>query len=326
MAPRVDVVALGNPPTPEQLGYPLINSPVDAGTARPSDGAGFLGENDAVLLNRICNGTIERIERNRGGSTISFRVWFEGGTRGLFKPQQRADVANYRAELAAYRLSRALRLPRVPPACGRRVDRARLQSVADASGDAAFSDRVMHELLGRDDSVPGAMIYWIPGPLENVPDTTRWAELTDGSRALAPSETDLAADLSRLIVFDFVTDNVDRWSGGNILRQHLGNHEPGPMLFMDNGAAFSVGPDNMGARPRDQLDRLDHVQRFSRSLIESLRSLSAETLRNEMAQDPLGPVLAEAQITALLARRDAVLHHVQEAARTHDDASVMVFP
>ncbi|MBK6536118.1 MAG: hypothetical protein IPF99_43255 [Deltaproteobacteria bacterium] len=181
-------------------------------------GRGFLGGDDAAQLARLCNAPIARIERNRGGSTLSFRVWLTGGQRALFKPQQRAEVANYRAELAAYRLGRLLDLHRTPPACGRLVPRETLQRAADASGDTAFSQRVMTELLGRAEAVPGAMLLWVPGSLEPVPGVERYAQLLDITRTLPPSDVSLAAELSALLLFDFLEDNVDRWSGGNILR------------------------------------------------------------------------------------------------------------
>jgi hypothetical protein len=159
-----------------------------------------------------------------------------------------------------------------------------------------------------------------------VPGNDRWPALLDLAQPLAPSDADLAADLSRLILFDFVTDNVDRWSGGNVLRQHLGGQDPSAMLFMDNGASFSVGAGNMGARPRDQADRLAHVQRFPRAFVASLRALTADTIRNAMHEDPLGTLLGENQITAILARRDAVIRHVDEMVAAHGENTVMVFP
>jgi hypothetical protein len=303
-------------------------TPAPPSTPEPAgDGsAGFLGGNDRALFRRVCDGTVERIERNRGGSTISFRVWFEGGARGLFKPQQTADVANFRAELAAYRLSQLLGLHRVPPACGRRMPRARLQQIADRSGDAAFSERVMRELLGRGDEVPGAMLYWVPGPLENVPGTARWQALLDPEQPLAEEDTELAADLARLVIFDFVTDNVDRWSGGNILRQHLPRQEPGPMLFMDNGAAFSVGTGGLGARPREQAERLARVGRLPRGLLTALRALTAESLAAAMREDPLGSALGPQQIQAVLTRRDRVLQHAEALVQARGEAAAMPFP
>lgn len=290
-------------------------------------GRGFLGGDDAAQLARLCRAPIERIERNRGGSTLSFRVWLTGGQRALFKPQQRAEVANYRAELAAYRLGRLLELHRTPPACGRLMPRETLQRAADASGDTAFSQRVMTELLGRAEEVPGAMMYWVPGALEPVPGVERYAELLDIARPLLPPDVSLAAELSALLLFDFLEDNVDRWSGGNILRQRAPAAEaPLPMLFMDNGASFSAINGGLGARPSDQAARLDHVQRFSPSLLRALRGLTAQSLQGAMAEDPLGPCLSEAQIAAVLTRRDRIVAHADEVAAAHPQGGVFAFP
>ena len=290
-------------------------------------GRGFLGMDDGAQLARLCRAPIERIERNRGGSTLSFRVWLTGGQRALFKPQQRAEVANFRAELAAYRLGRLLDLHRTPPACGRLVPREMLQRAADASGDTAFSQRVMTELLGRAEEVPGAMLLWVPGSLEPVPGVERYAQLLDIGRPLAPADVSLAAELSALLLFDFLEDNVDRWSGGNILRPRAAPGEPpSPMLFMDNGASFSALNGGLGARPSDQAARLDHVQRFSPSLLRALRGLSAPSLQSAMAEDPLGPCLSEAQIQAVLTRRDRIIAHADEVAAAHPQSDVFAFP
>ena len=309
-----------------RLGPPVPRPPAaDAGAA--THGRGFLGPDDAAALARLCRAPIERVERNRGGSTLSFRVWLAGGHRALFKPQQRAEVANFRAELAAYRLGRLLDLHRTPPACGRLVPRELLQRAADGSGDAAFSQRVMTELLGRAEEVPGAMLLWVPGALEPVPGVERYAQLLDVSRPLPPADVSLAAELSALLLFDFVEDNVDRWSGGNILRPRAAPGEPAaPMLFMDNGASFSALNGGLGARPSDQAARLDHVQRFSPSLLRSLRALTAESLQAAVAEDPLGPCLSAAQIQAVLARRDRVLAHADEVAAAHPQGDVFAFP
>ncbi|MEZ4404883.1 MAG: hypothetical protein R3A52_00115 [Polyangiales bacterium] len=302
---------------------PSLPAHADAG-ARPRPTRGFLGGDDAATLRRLCDAPVERIERNRGGSTVSFRVWFAGGERALFKPQQRADVANYRAELSAYRLSRLLGLDRVPPACGRLLPRATLQRAADLSGDAEFSQRVLTELLGRGDDVPGAMIDWVPGSLEPVPRADRYRELLDGSQPLAPEDATLAADLSALVLFDFITDNVDRWSGGNVLRQRAAaGAPPNPVLFMDNGASFSALHDGMGARPNDQAARLASVRRFSPRLVRRLRDLTEASLREAVGADPLGATLSDAQVRAVLARRDRVIAHVEAVTA---DAGGYVFP
>jgi hypothetical protein len=288
---------------------------------------GFLGLDDEATLARICNGTFARVERNRGGSTVSFKVRFENNQKALFKPQQRAEVANYRAELAAYRMSRLLGIHRVPPACGRVVPRATLQRAGDASGDEAFSRRVMTELLGRAEAIPGAVLYWVPGALEPVPGAETYAALLDPAQPLDPAQEGVAADLSTLILFDFLNDNVDRWSGGNILRQRAeGANPPGPMLYMDNGASFSAIHEGRGARPEEQARRLAAVGRFSRSFVASLRALTRESIRAAVAADPLGPCLSDAQIDAVLTRRDLIVARVDAVVRERTEAVALPFP
>lgn len=286
----------------------------------------FLGVDERVILRRLCNGEVTRMQRNTGGSTLSFRVWFADGGRGLFKPQQSNSVANFRAEIAAYRMSRYLGMHRAPPACGRTMPRAMLQRTADSTGDVAFSERVMREILGRGELVPGAMIYWVPGGLENVPGSERYPDLLDTSKPLPEGDRALASDLSALILTDFINDNIDRWSGGNILRQRSSPQNPAPqMLFMDNGAAFTIGRDNLGARPADQAQRLARVTRVSRSLVARLRAMNAESLGREMRLDPLGSPVGDNGLAAILTRRDRVIAHVDALISARGEASVYAF-
>lgn len=305
------------------------SAPVDAAAGEIAGATGatsFLGVDERVILRRLCNGEVTRMQRNTGGSTLSFRVWFADGGRGLFKPQQSNSVANFRAEIAAYRMSRYLGMHRAPPACGRTMPRAMLQRTADSTGDVAFSERVMREILGRGELVPGAMIYWVPGGLENVPGSERYPDLLDTSKPLPEGDRVLASDLSALLVTDFINDNIDRWSGGNILRQRSSPQNPAPqMLFMDNGAAFTIGRDNLGARPADQAQRLARVTRFSRSLVTRLRAMNAESLGREMRLDPLGSPVGDNGIAAILTRRDRVIAHVDAMIAARGEAAVYAF-
>jgi hypothetical protein len=316
---------------------PSAQPEADAGASASDDGGAgeiagatgatsFLGVDERVILRRLCNGEVTRMQRNTGGSTLSFRVWFADGGRGLFKPQQTNSVANFRAEIAAYRMSRHLGLHRAPPACGRTILRSMLQRTADATGDMAFSTRVMREILGRGELVPGAMIYWVPGGLENVPGSERYPDLLDTTKPLPEQDRALARDLSALLLVDFINDNIDRWSGGNILRQRTTAQNPSPqMLFMDNGAAFTIGRDNLGARPSDQAQRLARVTRVSRSLVARLRAMSAESLGREMRLDPLGSPVGDNGLAAILTRRDRVIQHVDALITARGEAAVYAF-
>ena len=72
--------------------------------------------------------------------------------------------------------------------CGAGRDGATAKSIADASGDPVFSQRVMTELIGRGDVVPGAVLYWVPGQLEPVPGNVRPTQLLDRALALKPED------------------------------------------------------------------------------------------------------------------------------------------
>lgn len=325
-----DAVALEAPAPAQDATTPDAALSEDGST--PSDIAGatgqtsFLGVDERVILRRLCNAEVTRMQRNTGGSTLSFRVWFADGGRGLFKPQQTNSVANFRAEIAAYRMSRYLGMHRAPPACGRSMPRATLQRTADSTGDVAFSERVMREILGRGETVPGAMIYWVPGGLENVPGSERYPDLLDTTKPLPDADRVLARDLSALLLFDFVNDNIDRWSGGNILRQRTTAQNPTPqMLFMDNGAAFTIGRDNLGARPADQAQRLTRVTRVSRSLVARLRAMNADSLGREMRLDPLGSPVGDNGLAAILARRDRLMQHIDALVAARGESAVYAF-
>ncbi|MFO0711990.1 MAG: hypothetical protein U0353_19230 [Sandaracinus sp.] len=113
-----------------------------------------------------------------------------------------------------------------------------------------------------------------------------------------------AAELSTLIVFDFLTHNADRWGGGYTNVRTRG--EAGPIVYLDNAAGFS--------RRRARLSTLDvrlaYVQRFERGFVRRLRRLDVEDLRARLATDPLAPILEDEQLEHLAQRRDAVLTHV----------------
>ena len=72
----------------------------------------------------------------------------------------------------------------------------------------------------------------------------------------------MAAQLSTLVVFDFLTSNPDRYSGGNMKMSPDGKQ----LFFMDNTMSFYVDGDGY-EKNRDVLFR---TQRFSRSLYEAL--------------------------------------------------------
>src|SRR4030095_4604252 len=67
-------------------------------------------------------------------------------------------------------------------------------------------------------------------PLEK--DTAIWKAWLKKDGAIPDEKKELAAAISTMIVFDFITGNWDRWSGGNVATSK------GKVLYVDNDAAF----------------------------------------------------------------------------------------
>lgn len=291
----------------------------------------FLGEPDAPRIQSLRTAEIESVRKGKGGRSLAFRVTLSDGTRGYFKPQQSFSAAHWYSEVAAYYLDRALELGRVAPTTGRVFRWEELEKAA--GGD----DRVAELTIRKDGTVRGAFIWWIPEPLKRLRMGRTWErwvriqrtlpitpyqrpvdyrsdlrkkpgvrEATDPSRPIAgdPDQEGRPAELSDLIVFDYLTQNVDRW-GGDFTNVRTRGVE-GPLIYLDNGAGFWLGEQRLGLME----SRLKALQRFRRSTIEAVRALDVDQLAKRMQTDPLAPVLNQKQLDGLRERRQAVLDHV----------------
>src|SRR5205823_161407 len=125
----------------------------------------------------------------------------------------------------------------------------------------------------------------------------------------------LVRQISDMIVFDFVLDDIDRFSGNNAKTS-----EDGKLLyFMDN--TFSL--DNYRHGHKKSRVYLERVHTFSRRLIDRLRALTIEEVRAAVAPDPDGPfryLLTPHEIEALMARRDVLLEYVDGLIAQHGEA------
>ena len=81
----------------------------------------------------------------------------------------------------------------------------------------------------------------------------------------------MAAQISDLTVFDFLTANPDRYSGGNMKMSADGEQ----LFFMDNTMSFFLEPEGKDATAQV----LFRTQRFSRALYEALDRIDVPTLR-----------------------------------------------
>ena len=304
----------------------------------------FLGESDAPRVQSLRAESIDSVRKGKGGRSLAFQITLSDGTRGYFKPQQSFSAAHWYSEVAAYYLDRELGLGRVPPTTGRVFAWSELKNAA------GNDDRVAELTIDEDGTIRGAFIWWIPEPLKRLRMGRTWErwvrvqktlpitpyqrpvdyrsdlrqrpgvrEATDPSRPLAkePDQEGRPGELSDLIVFDYLTQNVDRWGGDFTNVRTRG--EGGALIYLDNGAGFWLGEQRLGLME----SRLKALQRFRRTTVEAVRNLDVDAFAKRLRSDPLAPVLNEKQLDGLRQRRQAVLDHVDAMVARFGEAAVL---
>jgi hypothetical protein len=240
-----------------------------------------------------------------GHTSVVLRVDFPGGARAAFKPRSRKGGERYRGEIAAYRLGFHLGVTEVPPCIARSFSAEELRASLGSDTEA------WGQVIVKDGKVRGALVPWIGGlsfaPLEQDPMRTAWqAALFDG-KDLAPADRPRMRQVSRMLVFDTVTGNWDRFSGGNV-----GLSKDGSLLFIDNDGAF------LDPFPRDAFKQQDAYSKrlvvFPQGLMQRLRDLDDATLARVLGDDEEGTPLLSADVRkdvllrarALIARMDGL--------------------
>jgi hypothetical protein len=328
-------------------------APARADVAAPADAlateaAAFFDEPDGAWRDALVMQPIRRVERGRGGRSLGFKITLADGHKGYFKPDQSFSAANWFGEVASYHLDRMLGLGRVPCVVSRQFTWAELVA-------AAGEDMRKDEVLVVNGKVRGAFVAWVSGGLEPLPEAEGWERwvrvktwpsasvspfqrpavwklqlglvrrLGDNWRSKEerlrrrnlqpiPDREDRPAELSDLLVFDYLTRNQDRWGGDNA--NVLVRGPAGPLVFLDNGAAFEPGD----ARPGMMEARLHVVQRFRRGTIAAARAFDVQRFKARLAGELVQPVLTTAQIDGLLQRRTGLLEWVAEMERIHGAA------
>ncbi|HXJ23602.1 MAG TPA: hypothetical protein VMT03_25525 [Polyangia bacterium] len=284
----------------------------------------FLGMSDELLLDRVRTQPIKRFKLNHGGSSISFRIDFADGSRAAWKPQQTNSQTIPRKEVAAYRLNRLLGLNAVPPAAPRAVSRDELLSHLHPES-VEFLPRIQAEtIFGPDGKSLGTASYWIPvikdsGFDKGEGQKQMQAWLTRGE-TIPPDQLSMARQVSDLIVFDFLTCNPDRYSGGNMKMSPDGTE----LFYMDNTMSFFLEPQGK-EKNRDVLFR---TQRFSRSLYEALNRITEATLQRALGSEARAgyEILSQAEIGALIARRDVVKRYIGGLVAKYGNRETLYFP
>jgi hypothetical protein len=300
---------------------PPVPSSLVAAPPRPIGGATFLSsavdpDADPVWIARLASAPIVDLRWNGGGTSVTLRATFADGRRAVMKPAQTRSSSNHRGEIAAYHVDRLVGFGRTAVVVGRRVPRGLIEQATMSDSERA---RVEAE-VARESTVEVAMIAWHDGPL--VDDTPPRDALVAGP-PLSPDLALRVAAWSDLHAFDFLIDNTDRWSGGNVLAKGKG----GPLVFLDNASSFLPGR----ARARSTMSKdLAPVCRFSAATVARLRALASvdsslsAALRDSLAKDPLAPVLDDLTRQAIDTRLRSLITHVDECVRAHGEAAVVI--
>ncbi len=282
------------------------------------------GVRDELLLERIRSSEIRKITVNRGGSSVSLRLHLADGSSAAFKPDQVHYHSMPRKEIAAYRVNRLLGLSRVPPATHRIIPRAVLFRKINAG--VWRKRRLSEEIVFRsDNTVAGEVSWWIPVlsflPMEDWEQRKKWYSWLRADVPMDEENYEIAAQMSVMMVFDFLIDNMDRFSGRNVRANATRDY----LYFMDNTLSFFPRNPRGSRVTRSGLYR---TQRFSRRLYEKLRGLTEEKLRMELAKekDPPWPLLEESELQMLMRRRVYALRYIHRTIAQYGWENTMVFP
>ncbi len=281
---------------------------------RPASGkgAGFVGPVDTALdgewITRLATAEIVELTPNKGGGSVSLKARFADGKKAAIKLQQSGHPTDPRAEIAAYHLDRLLGFGRTAVVVGRSFALADLRAALVSGGaDAAFLERFDRVLVAPEGRIAAALVAWHTAPLTPEEAAPAWASALGSKEAVTGDALSRLAEWSDLAVFDFLIDNPDRLSGGNVLRLD----KDGPLVFLDQGAAFGK---NRLAQKLTLKDRLDAVCRFRKDTLSALAGKGeslGEQLRKSLSADPLAPVLDPAQLAGVDDRAKLLADHVR---------------
>ncbi|RLB56333.1 MAG: hypothetical protein DRJ42_03575 [Deltaproteobacteria bacterium] len=265
-----------------------------------------------------------------GSTSVVFEMRLDGPVNGAFKPRSRQRSGGAASEVAAYRIARLLGMDNVPPAVTRRIRREDIQARLHPDFADAWDEIVDWTVWNDDGTCTGAAIYWVPQMrslgLERAGRMTRWTRRLRQGGEIDANDVPLHADLSRLVVFDYLIGNWDRWSGANA----QGLPDASRLIIRDHDSAFSVPlPAEIHRRVFDHLKR---TEKFSRTFVQRLLRMNEEALRAELGRDPgargaHGELsLDDRQIAAVMDRRQAVISYIVALIDAHGRDRVLSLP
>ncbi|MBQ9395196.1 MAG: hypothetical protein IJU23_06710 [Proteobacteria bacterium] len=254
-----------------------------------------------------------------GGSTLTFKMKLNGENIGAFKPDQTRRQSNYRSEIAAWRLCELLECDfSIPWNRPIRIEHAvfeKLYSRSKSTKSREYRKEMKDIIWEKSDGktyVYGTMKDWVPNftrfPIEYTSFWLPWLsqspyipEYKPLGEALNPLKhnkntqkllpeimaqskgltvKNLAAQVSDILVFDYLVGNWDRFSGVGSWWGVNCQYKDGHIVSIDNGAAFpKFGNDKV-------YQRFMMTERFSARFIKNLRELDKDATFQMLFPEP----------------------------------------
>lgn len=320
------------PITGAAMGLPPLELPATTPLVAPRRTTFVGGVDDETLLSPLRHGVIKRVKFNRGGSSISLRIDFEGGGRAAFKPDQTNLQTIPRKEVAAYRLARLIGVDAVAPAIPRKFRKQDLLDKLDPAS-RGIVPRFLAEVKADGGEVSGALMWWIPEikdahipskngkyPIDKVDGMVTWKKALTIGGDIPEEQKAIVPQISTMVAFDYLISNSDRWSGSNTKSSPDGT----VLFFMDNALSFGPNPEGH----TKVTTYLSRVQRFSRSFVDGVRALDEKALREAVTAEaaPYERLLTDDEVAGVMYRREKLLSYVDGLIAAHGRDRVLVFP
>ncbi|PKN47680.1 MAG: hypothetical protein CVU59_02060 [Deltaproteobacteria bacterium HGW-Deltaproteobacteria-17] len=292
---------------PAEAGLSGVTEPVLATVSCDFATSGsFGGHPIAEALSAMASGKVLNIIPSRkSGRTVKITLMIEPDWRVFYKPWHHVHLfTRPQGEVGAYRLNRLLGMNHVPPAVMRTFNGSVIHSAFKRHALPERLEQLEREVLREStDEMTGAMLLWVDDAVNYDPPPSLLDKMSRPRARLSPKEQVLVWDLSWMFVLDHLTNNYDRFTGGNILRK-----KDGRLVFIDNGAAFGPDREWKSAQRKRRLRRLTrHSPAFTRALLRVEPRVIAACV---------GDVLSQRDIDEVLSRRDELVSHFSELEKS----------
>ncbi|MGM0596818.1 MAG: hypothetical protein ACQES9_07245 [Myxococcota bacterium] len=224
--------------------------------------------------------------------------YLPGTMKAIFKVKHRGmEFSSPKAEIAAFKLARLLQFNQVPPAAFRQLSESYLLELLKKK-DLKKAKRFKKEVYSGNNLITGAAVYYTEEVtnFESTQIHTDWL-FKNSDTGLGVSQKKIAKQLGKVILFDYLIGNYDRFSGGNIMKNKVDR-----LLFVDHGAGFGAG----GKWKKQKTWKLvKKLRKVPGDFIDIISQLSVIKIKR-----CLKDTLSENQICEIISRKKKLLEYL----------------